>query len=115
MKKSLIHIKLDHDEIINSRKKILGSEVQVINIMRSIEEYKELRMTELRLKTKLKTEVSIIKKDIAFIINKMPQLDETPQEIEVKDIMPLKRGRKKKNDHIETQLKEIQKKLSKLK
>ena len=117
MKKSesLIHVKLEYGEALQSKKNVLSSEMNLLRITKSIKRYKTLRSEELKLKYKLYQKVKEFLTNIKKIQTTLPKL-------QIPEI--LKDGKEKEkiipeieedNSDLETQLKEIQEKLKSLK
>jgi len=139
-KNNLIHIKLDYDEAVKSRRDVLNTEADSIKIAQAIKKYRALRLKELQFKIELFKKLKETKSNLNKIKTILPKL-EIPkllkkheeemktQEIfaEAKEITGTKSKTKKKkkpekkqkiqkpkSDDLELQLKEIQKKLAKL-
>lgn len=135
-KSRLIHIKLENDEAIQSRRDILTTEADFIKMARLIKEYKALRIIELSLKVELlkklkefkltsqKLKTLLPKVEIPKILKKHEQERREEEEFGViqKEVIEkpkkLKREKivKKKEpvDELEKQLEEIQARLRKL-
>ena len=64
---NLIHVKLEYEEALQSKKDILSSEMNLIRIIRIIRQYRLLRLKELKTKSKLHQKI----KDITANIKKM--------------------------------------------
>jgi len=109
-KQNLIHVKLNNDELVESKKEILSTQADLIKILQIIKKYKALRIKELKLKTRLARKL----KETRLKINKLEQTlphFEVSHESEEK----LKKGKAiTKKDTLEVQLEEIQKKLREL-
>ena len=110
---SLIHIKVDSNELINSKKEILSTEADLIRILQIIKKYRILRINELKLKTRLLKKLKETKAEIK-------KLEEILPKPKIPKIL-LGIGNKKdefkissKKDNLEEQLEEIQKKLREL-
>ncbi len=110
---NLIHIRLNSDELINSKKEILSTEADLIKIMQTLKKYQILRTNELRLKARLlkklkETKVEIKKLEEILPMPKIPKiLKGIESEKEMFNISP-------KRDNLEFQLEEIQRKLREL-
>lgn len=117
----LIHVKLEYDEAVQSKKDVLSTEMNLLRLAQIIKKYKSLRIEEL--KTKLKAYQKF--KEIVLSINK---LKKTLPRLELPDILEdeskreltevekrIKHTREKQTDKsIEAQLQEIQDRLSNL-
>ncbi len=117
---NLIHLKFEYEEAIQSKKYILYSEKNLMVIAKKINNYLSLREEELKLKIelhkKMKGTITTIKKLQGIIPKiKIPKImeKESPKTKEKKYI-EIKPKRKKHNEHIESQLQEIQEKLKTL-
>ncbi len=113
---NLIHIMLNSDELINSKKEILSTEADLIKILQTLKKYQLLRANELRLKArflkKLKeTKIEIKKLEEVLPKPKIPKILKGIEKIENQEenfyINP-------KKDNLEFQLDEIQRKLREL-
>ncbi len=140
-KDNLIHIKLDYDEAIQSRKDVLNTEVDLIRIAQAIRKYRALRLKELQLKIELQKRLKESHLDINKTKHLLPKLQipkilkkheeelerqRTLAETEYQEEMaskktekkkPIKQEKKKEDEHMDTlemQLKEIQAKLARL-
>lgn len=111
-----LHIKLEYEEGMNSKRDIISSELDLVNIMKSIARYKFLRTEELRLKSKFYRDIKKILMDIKLLETTMPKVEipkilRHPQERkeEIKTSL-----RPKGEEGLEEQLREIQRKLQAL-
>jgi len=129
---NLIHIKLENREAIQSKKDILLLERDLLKIVQTIKNYKKLRTEELNIKLKSHRKIKELTTNVTRLQRILPKIeipdileeDETSKSNEmdenketVKKTLKIKAKEKtKKYDHsIESQLKEIQDKLSSLK
>ncbi len=133
-RENLIHIRLEHEEAVESRRDVLTTEADLIKIAQTIKKYKILRLKELALKIELYRKVKEFKNDERKLHTLLPKIqipkilkrheDEIHEEIVVKiDSKPKKVKEikekkeipvKKPKDELEEQLMEIQEKLNKL-
>ena|SRR3989344_1983300 len=124
MATSTVHIKLEQPEAIEIKRDVLNSEMDLIKIIRIIRKYKILRMRELRLKEKLRknmsTSVTNIKKlQIMLPKGRIPKIDHGEEEEKdvlkkVKTYTPKDQKAeqdKKRFDSLEMELSDIQSKL----
>ena len=110
---SLIHVKLEYKEAIQSKRNILSAEMNLLKNIKSIKRYKLLRREEILLKTelskKIKSIITKIKKiQISLPKPKIPGIlkkDEETREYKIK------KQESSEDDSIEAQLQEIQEKL----
>jgi hypothetical protein len=112
---NFIHIRLEYDEARQTRKDLLASEIDTLNIRKSIERYNAMRHVELDLKAKFFREMKKILKDIKSLEAGFPKVEstkepETPTQKAVKTVV----AKTQKNDELENQLLEIQRKLRNL-
>ena len=114
-KQSLIHIKLDPDELIQSKKNTLSAEANLIRILQIIKKYHNLRIKELKLKARLLKKLKETKSGITKLQLTLPKL-EIPRKLieEKKEYKKEKYKITPKKDNLESQLEEIQRKLREL-
>jgi len=118
----IMHLRLDYEDALDSKKNILYSEKSLMSIIKRMNNYLYLREEEQKAKEKLrkriKSTISIIKKTqkifprvkIPKILNKEISKKEFEEKISKKI---LKKGKTNKYDsNIDTQLREIQEKLN---
>jgi len=90
---NLIHIKLDYGEVLQSKKDILYTEMDLLRILKIIKKYRASRMKELELKLEIQSTLKEIKRGINYIETafpkiKVPKLLSPKEEIkEVKNII----------------------------
>jgi hypothetical protein len=136
-KEQLIHIKLDADEAMQSRKDILNTEFDLVKIAQAIKRYRILRLKELELKINLYKQTKDFVNDMHHLKTMLPKLEipkllkkheeemHAPQIKEKikkeKKVEPKKQKIEKKlqekkpvEDSLEKQLREIQEKLNKI-
>jgi len=103
-----IHIKLESDEAIHSKRDILSAEINLLNIAKKIEDYRNLRKKELLRKITLKTK---IKETIEEMKKLKEQLPRTKIPKIEEEFVSLEKTSKLK---LEDELKEIKEKLARL-
>lgn len=118
--KDLIHIQVGYEEALKSKKEILSSEINLLNIKKDMKSYHFLRKNELKTKLKLYRKI----KEVVTIINRLqkelPEIN-IPRHL-VKEKIPenkkdyverkIERTREIRYDkNLENQLREIQEKL----
>jgi len=112
---NLIHIKLEYNEAVQSKKDILSSEMSLLRIMKRIRQYQFLRLNELKIKTNLQKKVRAVKRDIKSMQLILPQIKMPAilQKNKVEEIVKKKPVVEKKvyNTDLELELKDIQRKL----
>ena len=118
-----IHVGLDRVECLDSRKDMLLSEQSLLQIISHMNGYTSLRKQEYAIKNKIKSGLAEIHKEIGKIELTMPKtgvvhikenLHEKKQKLKFKEVK-IKEKKIQKKSNIETQLEEIQAKLSRLK
>ena len=115
---NLIHIKFEYDSALDCKKDILSSEIDLLRMSQKLENYHDLRDQELDLKIKVEKKIKALKLDIGRLQNLLPKI-KIPKilkpETERKE-EPVHREvvKKPKEDKIESELQEIQKRLSSL-
>ena len=118
---NVIHIRLDYMEALKTKRAILYSEIGSLNIAKKIAKYKEIRMEELGLKTRLYGKMKELKTNIKKLRGLLPspkipkiikrQEKEKHQETERRTYG---KGGKSGERDIESQLREIQRRLTEL-
>ncbi|MCK4647798.1 hypothetical protein KAT24_02625 [Candidatus Pacearchaeota archaeon] len=112
---SLVYVKLEYDEALQSKKDILSSQVNLLKIIKVIRHYRVLRLEELKEKAKMYRKIKELIANIKKIKTnfpkiKIPQLKKSDEEKEFKE--KIKETQESDHDDIlETQLQEIQNKL----
>lgn len=120
-KNNLIHVRINYDEAIESKRDILATQIDLIKIAQAIKNYRKLRMQELDLKIELKERISNIKTEFTKLRTIFPkmQLPKIVQKFEKKKIEEEKslsklgqsKKEKTKNKKIENKTKMIKKKI----
>ena len=113
---SVVYVKLEYDEALQSKKDIISSQVSLLKTIQAIRHYKILRLEELKIKEqmhrKIKELTTSIKKIYANIPTiKIPQLKNSEEE---KNVGKKIKEAHEKDDGLEIQLQEIQNKLKKI-
>lgn len=122
MGESLIHIRLDYDESLETRKEILNTQKDLINLLRTVKRYHIIRNTELQLKLMLQKKIKELKLNTTKLEQILPKIRipsilkrEEKEDDTIKRESPVKKMKKEDYDkNIEEQLKEIQEKLKRL-
>ncbi len=108
---SFIHVKLEYGEVIQSKKEILASELDIINMLKSINKYAALRDTELELKAEFYKEIKKIIMEIRMLEAILPHI-KVPKILGPSEEKPEKRMIVSKDETgLEEQLREIQRRL----
>lgn len=71
----LIHVKLDYEEARESKRDMLSLELDLVKIMRAMKKYRFLRSEELKLKKKLKIQISEFIKEVRKLRVELPKLE----------------------------------------
>lgn len=113
---NLIHLKFDYDEAVSGKKDVLSSEANALNIIKYINNYKKLRIEELKNKEKIRLRIKSLKTDIVKLEKFLPKIKipkilkketkKTPTQEEIKNLT--------KYGTVEEQLLLIQRKLKAL-
>ena len=116
---NVIHIRLDYMEALKAKRGILYSELGSLKVAKKIAKYREIRMEELRLKARLYGKMKEVKTKIRKLQSLLPIL-KIPKIIKRKELieksqetesMPYGKGGE---GDIESQLREIQRRLTEL-
>ena len=104
------HIRLDYEEALNAKKHLLSSELNLLQLMKTVKNYRTLRKKEITSKNKLKRELTSLKTKINLIESTFPKL--RPNQLKIKKVE--KKIRDEENEDIQDELEEIKAKLKKL-
>lgn len=72
--KTLLHLRVGYNDAKSAKKAILSSEIGLLKINKSIENYKKLRLKELENKEKIKNSIDATKKEITKLNKLLPEL-----------------------------------------
>ncbi len=123
-KNSLIHVKFSYDEAVQSKRDILISKLGLLNILKTIGKYQELREKEIETKIKIYTSLKELNIDLRKVkTNIFPKIT-TPEILAEKEIpinkiqkkektIPKKKTEKIENN-LDKELRTIQEQLKKL-
>jgi hypothetical protein len=106
------HVKLDYFEALEAKKQLLTTELNLLQISKKIKNYRIIRKREQILKTKLRGSANQLKAKIIQIQATFPE-EKKSTEPKLKREIPTKERDYKERD-IQSQLEEIQKKLSEM-
>ncbi|MEM3113329.1 MAG: hypothetical protein QXI33_02805 [Candidatus Pacearchaeota archaeon] len=130
--KSPVYSKIEYENALSSRKNALQMQINLLNIIRNIGEYKDLRKKEFIRKIKIKSLLKEIKEKIKEIESKVPKSEELKlvekfnkknyakeittkeEKKEMKEAEKLKEKKRKKEYSIESELEEIKRKLEEI-
>lgn len=114
---SLIHVKIDYSEAVQSKKDLLSSERDFLRVLKTIKNYNILRRNELNTKLTLQRKMKELKMNLG-------KLNETLPEIKLPDILKKEKeyfeeeksskAKKENTEDLESQLREIQERLRRL-
>jgi hypothetical protein len=117
----LIHVKLDYDELVESKRKILSVELAFLKILKSLKIYSSLRREELDKKFSLRTQMNFFNKSLVNLRSELPKLKipkilrKEGEELEIKN-GPLKKPiiDNRYSSDLDYELQKIQDELKKL-
>ena len=109
----LIHVRLEYEDAIQSKKDILSSEMDLLKIIQTMKKYHELRSEEFKLKIKLYRQIKILLTEIRRLQTNLPKL-KMPQILKEHETKEISQKKEIIDYNIESQLKEIQEKLNSL-
>ena len=122
-KESLIHVKLEYQEAVISKRDILKSEIELLKLIRAIKKYRAYRTKELIEKNRIKIRIVSMLKELRRAETLLPKLElpKILEEEKYEEEKPMKELKElsnkieeKKDDELEQQLKEIQSRLQTL-
>lgn len=103
------YVKLTSSEQAYSKKELLMSQMETLNIMKRYQKYKELRKQELALKSILKRKIGEVREELAVVDRSLPRMKEKTEE----DVQIAKTPIKKRHD-LEFEIEEIKRKIERL-
>ena len=121
---NLVHLKFERNEALTGKREILYSEKNMLDLIGIMKRYKELRLEELRLKTrvqrKMKETISKLQKlrevlphpNVEKILNK--KMEKNIELKEEDEPNPIIKKRIETDENIDLQLRDIQRKLDEL-
>ncbi len=107
------HIRLEYSEALESKRQILTTELNILQISKRIKNYKSIRKNEQTLKTKFRTNIIELKSLIQSIQETFPK-HEKLEEPKLKKEENKKVEKEYQEKDIQSQLEEIQRKLSQM-
>lgn len=108
-----IHIQLENYEVLDLKKVLLASQINLLKTIQKIRTYRLLRKQESALKTKLKIKLKSLSSSISHMDSELPAPDKRFLE-DKREIKPESKEEKQKTLSIEQELAEIKKKLEML-
>ena len=133
--KSPIYSKIEYEDAVSSRKNVLEMQVNLLNTLKNIEEYKDLRKKELIWKIKMKSLLKDVHEKVKDIESKVPKSEELKEfenkknifkdnilkeivtkeeKIELREETKSKEKKIKKESSIQSELEDIQRKLQEM-
>lgn len=103
------HVKLDYLNALDSKKSMLGSEINLLQIVSKLRSYKNFRLKELDYKNKLRIELGKFLEMIDSLQNSLPNYEFKEDKRKQKDKIF-----SESNKDLEKELNEIKRKLSNL-
>lgn len=105
-------VRFEYNEELEGKKELLSSQINLLDLLKKLRNYKSLRKRELILKDKLKEKLVSLKKELDNLEAYLPADEKTEKE-------PTEKGTRRKHGEIEKgnikkQLADIQNKLAKL-
>lgn len=115
----VIHIKLEYNEALQSKKDILNTELGLLKIAKAIKKHQILRSDELKTKLRLHRKLKELKTNITKLQQvlpkiKIPKILEEKREEKEEKITTQKIEKRAHDNSLELQLQEIQKRLRQL-
>jgi hypothetical protein len=106
------HIRLDYAEVISARKQLLSSELNLVYLLKRLNNYKNLRKKEFLLKSKLKSGLYSLKSKLKLMGTSIPE--ESMAKIKPRIIRKMKNLNKDHEKRFADELNLIKEKLAKL-
>ncbi len=111
MNRTQIHVRLESDEAVNSKRNLLSAEINFINIIKKLQDYKKTRVIELRKKARMRTELRKLHAKIKEMEKILPELERKKKSIEKQPKVIIEKSKK---NRLENELQDIREKLTKL-
>ena len=121
----LIHIKFGYESAIECKKDILATEIDLLKISQRVQRYREARIQELDIKSKMDRKMRAVKLDIGRLQNLLPEVKipkilkpekkkEIREELQEKPIIKEMHEESSEMSSVDSELLEIQRKLNAL-
>ncbi|MCK5624476.1 hypothetical protein KAI04_01390 [Candidatus Pacearchaeota archaeon] len=115
----IIHVKLEYNEALQSKKDILSSEIGLLKVAKAIKKHQILRSDELKIKLRLHRKLKELKTNITKLQQvlpkvKIPEILEGKRESPEEQIIKPKIEKRAHDSGLESQLAEIQARLKEL-
>jgi hypothetical protein len=111
---SLIHVKFEYLEAVESKKDLLFTEINLLKTASSIKRYSLLRDNELKIKNRLSGKIKELKLNILKLQHSLPQIKISLEDKKEDEKKEFEVNKKYVKDDLEIELEEIQKKLAEL-
>ena len=113
---SLIHVKIDYMEAIQSKRDLLSSERDFIRVLKTMKRYSLFRKEELNTRLRMQNRIRDLKINLGKLGDILPKLKipKILKKSEEKEEKPLKTKQEGEEKDLESQLREIQERLRKL-
>ena len=112
-KENPIHIKLEYEEAVISKKTILTSQMNLLRIAKTINIYRAYRTQELILKTQFYKKIKEARENITQIKRILPE-PEIPEILQKEEEISQKTKKKSQERSLEEQLRDIQRRIEEL-
>ena len=109
-----VHVMLNYSEAKNSRRDLLSSQINLLELKRSLVKYKTLRVNELRKKEKLTQKMKGVKADLSKLGKLLPKIKPSGGSKVEKESRNEISKKKLSSPSLEQELNEIRLKLKKL-
>jgi hypothetical protein len=107
MTKKDIHVRLDFEEALTSKERILSSQMSLLKTLKKIDNYKKTREKEIAKKKKLKSSLSELKKSMKELKKNLPSLPKSK-------LPKIKKKEEKEDLGVENELQKIKQRLKQL-
>ena len=107
MQPETLHVKLNVEEAVNSKRKLLSTEINLLNMKKKLADYIKIRSLELKAKTTLKTGLRAVIAKLEDIKKELPKTKE-PEKAKVASLM------RSSKTQLERELNEIREELKRL-
>ncbi|MDP2926019.1 MAG: hypothetical protein Q8N99_06615 [Nanoarchaeota archaeon] len=107
------HIRLFHEDVVESKKQILSSQINIIHMMKHIKNYKLIRKREISMNDKIKANITMLKSKINLVRYNFPR-ETIPNILEPKIEKVKQKIKKEEMDDFQKELEDIKNKLEKL-
>ena len=112
---SLIHVKVDYSEAVESKKDLLSSERELIRLLKTMKNYNTIRGEELNAKLKLQKKMKELNINLSRLNETLPKI-KIPSILKKDNLLEetIPKIKNEKDKDLESQLREIQERLRRL-